>query len=997
MVSEKFLGQVAEYFVNKGVDLSQYTFVFPNKRSALFMRKYLQQTLADVAFMPRMISITYFTQLFCPASALADNTELVFILYKVYCRILHRHGKDDQIPDFDNFYFWGAILLNDFNDVDSYMVDTSQIFRNLKGVKEISANYLTPEQLEVARLLWGNSALNYNSEVFWNHIPSDSADGTPSDKFLALWEIMGELYNEFVAELDAKQTPLTYSGLQSRRACERISAMGLEDFAGKRFAFIGFNVLPTSRILIFKRLAQLGIAEFFWDIASPIFNDDISTPNNTSKYVRSLARRFKMPDDFDLIPISNFPEIEIIAVPSNVGQVKVTADILQEWADSWAQSNPSKSVSPSDLIETAVVLADESILVPLLHSIPASIDTVNVTMGLPYRSTPFAALMSSIISMHLRAFISRQVYHYFYQDVVEVLSHPHFSVIAPVEAAEIKDTIKSEHLFNVSTEFLHDKYPQLDFIFSPISDQEDIDSVKKYISNLVKGLSQRLARNIPQGNDVNFYEIRLLEGYDKAIEYLCSLVKKYNVKMHERTFLQMIERTLSTEKINFTGEPLKGLQILNIMQTRALDFDNIILLSANERTFPKRNYNPSLIPASLRRGYMLPTQEHEEASYAYQFYRMISRAKRVKLIYDNRTGGLTSGEMSRYLSQLVHLDRDINIKISNLEFTAEVDDPKPIIIHKTPEVINELRGFRPGGKRRLSASALKSYISCPLKFYLQYVKGIRVNDQVMEYIDAASYGSIIHSIFETLYTPYAGQRINEYTLDKILATDIEHLALVTLNEKYYKCRYTDRLNDMPGEGKVTAKIITKYVTKLLQWEKTQDPFIFVGAEVGEHEMFEWKINDKYTINFTMSIDRIDCTKPSENPDECALRFIDYKTGSDDTRATLNNLFTDTSKSGIFQLLIYCHAYSDINNFKGKITPLIYKLQEISKGVSPVIVDKNIIDDYRTVDSAFFPRFEELIDKIFEEDDQYPFVQTSKLQHCLYCPFSTMCQRVVEER
>lgn len=1007
MPERKFLEQIADYYIEKNEDLSNLTFVFPNRRSALFMRKYLQNSMKHTGFLPRMMSITFFTQQYNNTS-LATPNELIFILYKVYCTVLTKHNKTDQIPDFDNFYFWGSILLNDFNDVDGSLADASDLFTNIKNIKQLKAHYLTSAQKQVIEYIWGEKFTKEEDDIFWEHVrhSDNKKEESASNKFLNLWEIMYELYTDFRKVLSEQNPPLAYSGMQSRYAWEKIKGMGKEDFKGKRFAFIGFNVLSLSRINIFKRFKDLGIADFFWDIASPYLTTSDGTPTAAGQQILPLSKKFAQPSDFHLLASEHHPDIEIISVPSNIGQTKIASEIIEGWSKEWVGSPTDAKAYDQHLINTAIVMADENLLMPMLYSVPQNIQTINITMSVSYRTTPFAALMAAIISMHLRAYKIKDSYHYYYQDVMGVVSHPHITRIAQKSAEDIKERIIKEHIFNIDAEMLVSEYPDLAFIFKPITEDRDIDSIKVYIDGLVMNLTEKLRQTIGKKTQQTFYELEILKGYADEANILCNLLKKYNIGLREHTFLQMIERTLQNKPISFSGEPLKGMQIMGVMDTRTLDFENLIFMSLNERTFPKRSHSPSLISMNLRSYFGLPTQEHEESSYAYQFYRLISRAKHVRLLYDSRTSGISSGEKSRYLSQLLHLTKEQPVSQKCVDMRINVKEPEVLFIKKTPKVMEELRGFLPGGRLRFSASAFKVYFQCPLRFYLEYVRNLRIFEETVDYIDAASYGTVTHRVIQELFRPYSSAsqksapQITAPLIDSMIKSDIESLAMHILNKEYYHDRFSGRMDKMPGEGKVISMLIAKYVRKMLEIEKEwaqMSPFTFIANELYEKETFEWQISDKYKINFKMSIDRVDCTNNSSVEEEMELRFIDFKTGDDDLSCKdADTLFSNHKKSAIFQLLLYCYAYADLNDYKGKIRPMIYKLQTIAtEGIKPIKIGREEICDYRQADAfGFMDIFREKVEEIFNPDT--PFVQTKNIDNCKYCPFKQLCGRYPEE-
>jgi hypothetical protein len=444
---------------------------------------------------------------------------------------------------------------------------------------------------------------------------------------------------------------------------------------------------------------------------------------------------------------------------------------------------------------------------------------------------------------------------------------------------------------------------------------------------------------------------------------------------------------LAATQINLTGLPLTGLQIMGVLETRNIDFDNVIVLSMNERIFPRKTYTKSIIPTNLRAGYMMMTQDEQEGAYAYHFARLISRAKNVKLIYDSRVStGTTTGEVSRYITQLRYLygEKAGNITSNSLDLPMTFEEKAKIVVTKNDQVLKEIDGFKPGGNLRLSASALKTLKKCGLKFYLEYVKNLRGTQEIFDYITEAEYGSIVHKTVEILYSPYKGKQITAEVIDEMLSgTRVAD----TINKVMQ-----DMKIDFNVEASMLAKIIEGFISRMLQYEKQdfcKPSYTFVDAEMGVSAK-TWKITDDIEVNFTMSIDRVDRLPDGK------LRFIDYKTGGDKIEASKiaslfegkNAFYTDA----IFQLLVYCEAYAQMTGFDGDIVPYIYPFRTMTanKGLSPITIGKEPLTTYKQVSDEFMSYFVDLIKTLFEEDT--PFVQTDNDQDCSFCPFMTLCGR-----
>lgn len=987
-----FLEQVAKYYVDKAksgtVDLADYTFVFPNKRSAMFMRKYLKEQLPNIGFLPKLITITSFTQELCSVS-LASNTELLFILFNSYQKVLLKKGfLAENTPDFDSFIFWGNVLLNDFNDVEAYLVDAQQLFKNIKDLKSIESNYLTDEQIEVARILGDKRNLKSDIDNFWKHFPENPDDTFSADKFVNLWEILYEIFIQFKHDLSTKG--LSFSGMQAKMAWEECNKRGIDLFRGKRFAFIGFYILSPARLLLLSKLQELGIAEFFWDTASPLL---YSPGNHAANHISPLSRKLKMPEDFEIEPIEINQDISIYPVASNIGQAKVVHAILKEW-----ENGKLSKGEPT----TGIVLPNEKLLMPMLHSIPQEYFPINVAMRVSFNATPFASLIESIMFMQEKARLIHGEYHFFYKDALEILSNPYISMSMPQAVQSLKEKIKKERIYNLNANETAEKYPELAFIFKSLQSTSNSRETKEYLLGVINGL-----KDMKQ-------EKKILESYENAIEQTFDLAERYGVSIKGSTYFKLVRRLLSVNNVHLNGNPVWGLQLMNLQDARVLDFNDIIITSLNEGILPAKNYRPSLIPPALRSGYHLPTREDEEITIAYQFFRLISRAKRVALLYDNRTPDLSSGEVSRFISQLeLLLEKKPKVIETSLGYSASED--RKISIAKSPAVLMELENFKPGGKLNFSASAFKTYISCKLKFYLQYVKNLRVEDFDPEYINPASYGQVLHLVAQRFYENMRDKSKNNFItpsdikhkLDSPhLTSELKKLAIDALCECYYGSKYALNPDKIPGEGRVQARIMAEYVKRMLRCESDEKapnslPFIFVsGEDNAGKKVHSWKVNESHNINFTMSIDRIDWLDKSGK----SIRFIDYKTGNDSlTVPEFGKLFSDSRYGAVFQLILYCMAYADVTNIlDSSIKPLIYRFKDMAKsGIPSIKINRQEINDYRQeleinkekvkLDDLFRTELSNILDEIFMSDT--PFSQTENRDHCSYCPFVQLCGRV----
>lgn len=986
MKNDKFLETVARWLTGQlaaGDDLADITVVCPNRRSTMFLKLYLQRCLSGGApvLMPRFVTFQAFAERRAgraASGAVPDRWEALLTLYDSYRRVMQR--RDIEIGPFDRFIFWGELLLSDFDDIDRSMADAAEVYTNLRRLHEIRADYLTDAQREVAALLWGDSAsaaMAGGADRFWLHTGLGS-EGSVSDGFVALWEVSGELYDEYRATLQRRG--LATGGMQLRAVAEALREAGPQAIRDerRRYVFVGHGHMSVAEAAILDTLWNAGVAVCLWDTA-PI--DEVRSARRDLprglQTVERLSRRYPAPPGFDG-SAGRRPDrtIDILGVPSAAGVAKVAGSVLAKLANDGA-------LSGDKAISTAVVVPDTSLLMPLMLALPSGVGAVNVTMALPAASTTVATLLGAVTGMQARSRRHHGLCTFFYKDVLDVLAHPHIRLIGADDAERLRSAIMRGGLYNVEADNLVSRAPALAFLFAQADNAGDPCG---YVHGLLGGL--RAGLKAAGGTDSAF-EIDLIDRLDLKVSRLAELLAYYNVEIGALTVLSIFERLLQGEILPLTGTPLRGLQIMGFLETRALDFDNIIYISMNDRTIPGRDTLRTMIPAALRRAYGLPPVDSAENIAEYNFYRSIARAASVTLIYDSRPAGKGIGEMSRYITQLLYGGTPA-VSHHIIDLNGEQPSSRVISVAKTPQVMAELEAFRRPGGLNLSASALKSYMQCPLSFYLKYVKGYRDEDQPAEYMSPAMTGDIFHQAMCELYKPWRGREVTAAVIDGLLSGDTIRRALL---ERMAKVRFNrDEIipfDSLPAEARLIVSQLELQLRGMLEAERKaycNPSFVYVD---GEHDVIRpWTVCDGLTVNLRMQIDRIDRTGGT-------LRFIDYKTGKDDctTGKTVDNLFgADHSRHAIFQLLLYCEAYDDLIGHGVTIMPSLHILRDImTEGIiRPITYNGRPMEPYPALKSEFRPRLNALISSIF--DDHTPFSQAEGTDACKYCSFLTMCGR-----
>ncbi|MCH5216191.1 MAG: PD-(D/E)XK nuclease family protein, partial [Muribaculaceae bacterium] len=793
-----FLKCVAHaYLAQRDVCLSDCCFIFPNRRSGLFFRKYIGDSLnGKSALLPHITTITDWVS-YMSRDVEANRIDQLFILYRAYRNIAKQ--RDMFVSPFSKFIFWGDIIINDFNDIDKSLANAKQVFSNIKNYNEIQTSFLTEEQQVAIEDFFGikldshvkNDEYGNPIEQFWLHIGNDDID--TKGKFLKLWSVLYPLYKEYNTLLAADGK--SYLGAMHRKVSDMLSDIDTNQLEWKRYIFVGFNMLNESERCIFRTLQKKGIADFYWDCNSPIMNQD--NIGATHFIVRNKQTFPSLYPDFEKENTA-VPNITFVSIPSNTGMAKVATQILNDLPDS--NLIPSRA----NAINTAIILPDESLFMPVYSSIHKSFDKVNITLGTPLRMFAVTTLLTSIISLHKRTWDKDGVHHFFHEDVKNLLSNPYIASFEPDSILGFIDRLARSKQKMVPITDLQKINSTLEPIFKQISDTDSGSDVLDYLENVYRIVTELVLKLNDKhfDNNTTTLDNGILGRIQQILTQLRHILSIYNdINLQGNTFLLLIQRLINSSTIALEGEPLQGLQVMGILETRNLDFDNIIILSANEKTYPRKMFTRSMIPQNMRIGYNLPTNQHEESVNTYYFYRLLSRAENVYMIYDTRTQIRSGGEESRYIYQLRYLyDKFLHFK--NRSYVMKVLNPQPshIEIKKTDRIMRLLNRYRDNqndsaDKKYFSATALKKYLICPLQFYLHYVEGLYPEEtKDIEFIDSATFGSVLHDTMKELYYGESEARNINRTLSAeeiksfIDSTKLEKILIKQINHLHYNIR-----------------------------------------------------------------------------------------------------------------------------------------------------------------------------------------------------------------
>lgn len=945
-----FLEKLTEHIYRKhGDDISNVCFVLPNRRAGLYLKKYLAQRMDKAVWAPPVFSIEDFV---CHVTGLeiADTTTLLFEFYNVYAAV---EGNNAQ--PFDEFMNWAQTLLNDYNDSDLNLADTAELFRYLNEVKAISK---------------------------WN--PDGSPLTVHEKGYLKFFNSLSNYYKSFTQVLLEKGTG--FQGLIYKKAAEKVEAYSSET-TFSNIVFAGFNALTKAEEKIIKELLNSKKAEIFWDADSYYVNNKI---HEAGFFIRKYREEWGL-KDFNSIE-DNFAtgdkNITITGVPMRIGQTGLAGQLLSEMNDKHVNSE-----------NTALVLADESLLTPMLYSIPENVSDINITMGYPLSGSAVHSFFMSIFTLHENSarYSGNSAPRFFQKDILTLFNHPCFRMVCNSNpslswlTAFTEKVKKSNKIFYQQADILQEmKNPVISSIFNNASDNPlALTDTFTSLTGIIRDTLIAGKKVEKKNQDI---DLEYLFIYAVIITKVKTLIKEYSHVKDIKTLHKIFSGLADTATIPFFGEPLKGLQIMGMLETRSLDFENIILLSVNENILPAGKSQNSFIPHDIRQETGLSTYRHKESIFAYHFYRLLQRAKNIHIVYNTRQDDFGSGEKSRFISQITEeLPKyNPNIKIVHKLLVSEIKPSginNAISAEKTEEIMKELHEMAGNG---FSPSAFNAYICCPLSFYFQYVIKPEEAVQAAETVDAATMGSVIHYTIHKLYEPLKGNVLLSSHIKKMLPLAEKLIA------KGFEKHYPDGGVDS-GKNLLIAKVVMKFVYNFLdsetafldQLSETNQTLSIVALE----EKCEKTINlslqnaENITVKIKGFIDRIDSIGGK-------IRIIDYKTGivkKENLKfAAWENLFNKPEYAKALQLLLYSNMYCK-DNIPLNLNAGIISLRSLSKGFIPVICPGSENSNINIADLEKLETFLiSLISEIF--NNLIPFTQTNDLAMCRNCAYCRICNR-----
>ena len=958
---ESFLKLVAaDLYKHTEGNLAHTAVVFPNKRAGLFFNEYLAQESDSPIWSPAYVSISELFRSLSPWEV-GDPVKLVCELYKIFRR------ETQSTETLDDFYFWGEMLISDFDDADKNKVDTDKLFSNLQDLRNIMDDYtfIDDEQEEAIRQFFQNFSIERRTAL--------------KERFISLWNVLGNIYKGFRESLASQN--IAYEGMMYRHVIEHLD---VDKLPYEKYVFVGFNVLNKVEHTLFTQLKDAGKAVFYWDYDEFYMKENRqAVTHEAGEFIRRNLRDFPSPLSGELFKnLSKPKEVHYIASSTENAQAR--------YLPQWIRNNlttPEK--------ETAVVLCNEALLQPVLHSLPAEVKHVNITMGFPLSQTPVYSFLIALLELHTHGFNFKSG-RYTFQSVVTLLKHPYTRQLTGQAELLEKELTRNNRFYPLPGELGKDEF--LTRLFTPLSGNLNL-CIR--LSETLQQVASIYQANTSGTEDTDAFNQLYRESLFKAyttINRFRTLIEEDELTVQSETFRRLLVKVLSATNIPFHGEPAIGMQVMGVLETRNLDFRHLVLLSVNEGQLPKSGGDSSFIPYNLRKAFGMTTIEHKIAVYAYYFYRLLQRAERITLMYNTSSDGLNRGEWSRFMLQFL-IEWPHPITRQFLEAGQSPQGTSSITVEKTPDVMRQMQSLfdvRANPKAKFSPSALNYYLDCPLKFYYRYVAGLSAPDEVSAEIDSATFGSIFHYAAEHIYKDLTthGKVINKEALETLLRNEVKLQDYV--DTAFKKLFFNVPQNEKPeynGVQLINSAVIARYLKQLLQNDLRYAPFTFIASEMEVDEPIDIQ-TPKGVIKSRIGgiIDRMDSK-------DGTLRIVDYKTGGDaDTPPHVESLFIPDKKRSnyVFQTFLYA-AIMCRKQPTMKIAPaLLYIHRAATETYSPVIQmgesrkPKEAVEDFSKYEKEYRERLQGLLEEIFNPEKS--FTQTEIIEKCTYCDFKALCKR-----
>lgn len=841
-----FIHEVLKELKQKTEDISSLTFILPSKRAGVFLKNQIPQVWEQTVFSPEILSIEEFTSNLSQLKSIS-NTELLFEFYTVYISLTPKSEQDN----FESFSKWAQLIIQDFNEIDRYLIPQKEIFNYLSAIQDINHWSLQENKTEFVK------------------------------KYLAFWNKLYDYYNHFTEYLTSRN--IAYQGLIYREAVNNIEAY-IQNNPKKKLVFLGFNALNKAEETIIQELLQNELAEIYWDMEQSFFENDMHDAGLFTRNYRNSWAFFKNnPFKWITNNYKSEKQISVYGVPKNIGQAKQIGSILNSLTEG------SGSIS-----KTAIVLGDETLLLPVLNSLPKAVEALNITMGLPLNSVPLATLFEKLFYLH-----KDDNKTYYYKDVIAILSHqnisPLFELNQKTKVTEIIDTIKKNNLVYLTNHKINELSAPFEAITEVLFGHwgNNAETALKQTQKLILIIKQFLDKHKSR----NLLNLEYLYRFNELFNELTRLQAKYPYLNNTLTLFEVYKNLLSIETLDFKGEPLQGLQVMGMLESRVLDFETVIISSVNEGVLPSGKSNNSFIPFDVKLQYNLPTYKEKDAVYSYHFYRLIQRAKNIHILYNTEADVLNGGEKSRFITQL-ELEGIHNISHKMVLPNLSLPQVELNHVKKTPAVLKRLKEIAEKG---FSPSSLTNYVRNPIDFYNQKILKIAEYDEVEETVAANTLGNVIHNTLEDFYKPFEGKFITVEIITK-LKTQVDERVTYDFKEFFKEGDLSK------GKNLIVFEIAKRYLNNFLNLEiadlRAGNKIKIIAIE--SENRVPIKLNElDFPIYLTGKVDRVDEYNGT-------TRIIDYKTGK-----VLQNqvevidweeLTTDYTKySKSFQVLCYAYA------------------------------------------------------------------------------------------